>query len=137
MDLGNIQDLKAQSKGFLGRFIDEWGIVLVVVLVGLASFGLGRLSAQEGAKTPVSVTQASAAASASSGAQNKAISGDSEGLREGTGEVVASKNGTVYHLPWCSGAQRISVSNLVTFSSEAEAKAAGFRPAKNCKGLSE
>jgi len=52
-----------------------------------------------------------------------------------SGTLVASKNGTVYHFPWCSGAQRINEENKIWFTSQEEAQAAGYRPAANCKGL--
>ena len=52
-----------------------------------------------------------------------------------SGEVVASKSGTKYHLPTCSGAKSIKPENLITFATIAEAKAAGYTPAANCKGL--
>jgi hypothetical protein len=48
---------------------------------------------------------------------------------------VASKNGSVYHFPWCPGAKRIKDSNKVWFASREEAEAKGLRPAANCEGL--
>jgi methylphosphotriester-DNA--protein-cysteine methyltransferase len=48
---------------------------------------------------------------------------------------VASKNGTKYHLPWCSGAQRIKDENKVWFKTKEDAEKAGFMPASNCKGI--
>jgi len=48
---------------------------------------------------------------------------------------VGSKNSNKYHLPWCSGARRIAEHNKVWFSSKAEAEAAGYTPAGNCKGI--
>jgi len=50
-------------------------------------------------------------------------------------QVVASKNGTKYHLPTCAGAKQISDKNKVTFGSIEEARAKGYTPASNCKGL--
>lgn len=49
--------------------------------------------------------------------------------------IVASKNGTKYHYPWCSGAKQISDKNKITFKSIEEARKAGYTPASNCKGL--
>lgn len=55
---------------------------------------------------------------------------------EANGEaVVASKNGTKYHYPWCAGAKQISEKNKIIFSSIEEARAKGYAPASNCKGL--
>lgn len=50
-------------------------------------------------------------------------------------KIVASKNGEVYHYVWCSGAKRINEENKIYFDSKEKAKAAGYRPAKNCEGL--
>jgi len=45
---------------------------------------------------------------------------------------VASKNSKVFHKPGCPSAQRILPENLVTYSTRAEAIAAGKRPCKRC-----
>lgn len=52
-----------------------------------------------------------------------------------TETYVASKNSTKFHLPWCSGAKRISEENKVIYKSREEALAAGVKPAANCPGL--
>jgi methylphosphotriester-DNA--protein-cysteine methyltransferase len=51
------------------------------------------------------------------------------------GRIVASKTGAKYHLPWCSGAQTMKEENKIWFDSPEEARAAGYTPAANCKGL--
>lgn len=74
-------------KGTAEEVLSEWGSMAIVVLLGLASFGLGRLSALEGAKPPVSVREAPV-----SNARVMTIGG----------EVVASRSGSAYHYPWCA-----------------------------------
>ncbi len=51
------------------------------------------------------------------------------------GKYVASKSGSAYHFPWCSGAKRIKEANKIYFNTKEEAEKAGYRPAGNCKGL--
>lgn len=51
------------------------------------------------------------------------------------GLVVASRNGSVYHFPWCSGGSQIKQENMIWFTSEEAAKEAGYTPSKSCKGL--
>ena len=51
------------------------------------------------------------------------------------GVVVASKSGSKYHLPTCSGAKSIKPENLISFESIAAAQAAGYSAAANCPGL--
>ena len=105
-------------------------IVAIIILVGFASFGLGRLSVQSTQKTPVAVVETTQVASVGTIVENTPTT-----LKEGSGGVVASKNGTKYHFPWCSGAQRIADKNLINFNSIKEAQDAGYTSAANCKGL--
>jgi hypothetical protein len=46
---------------------------------------------------------------------------------------VASSKSTIYHLPTCQWAQKISPANLVTYASREDAEKAGLRPCKVCK----
>lgn len=95
----------------------------VLILVGVASFGLGRQSVEstenEAIVAPV--------------VRQTALKVEEKPLP--ATQYVASKNGQVYHLPHCSGAKNISPANKITFASKAEAEAAGYRPAANCKGI--
>jgi len=56
-------------------------------------------------------------------------------VEPGATRVVASKSGTKYHLLTCSGASSIKETNKMYFDSIDQAKAAGYTPAANCKGL--
>ena len=116
----NIPEIGRRIKGLGEGIVREWGIVIIVVLIGLASFGLGRLSALEDERSPVTILEAKA--------------GDARAMYVG-GEVVASRNGSAYHYPWCPGAQSMSPANKIWFASEEAARRAGYSPAKNCKGL--
>jgi len=51
------------------------------------------------------------------------------------GKYVASKNGSKYHFPWCSGATRMKEENKIWFETKEAAEKAGYGPAANCKGL--
>jgi hypothetical protein len=117
-------------------------IVLVIILVGLAGFGLGKISALEKSRgivdiqpvnwplasstrptslpTSVVVPQSAAAMVAS----EKAV-----------GFLVASKGGKKYHFPWCAGAAQIAEKNKIWFDSYEEAQRAGYSAATNCQGL--
>ena len=132
--------------------------VAIIVLVGLASFGLGRLSALETLHEPVQILghpmskdfatlatmgqeapgvkhpmfNISGQTAEESSSSNSQIS--TSNFQPG-GQVVGSKNGTKYHFPWCAGAQRIKEENKKWFDSVAAARAAGYTPAGNCKGL--
>lgn len=115
-------------------------VCLVIVLVGLFSFVLGRLSVQTSALSSHTgarlVEEDDAGAFGAAGAADEGMSLSASAAGEAiAGGVVASKSGTKYHFPWCAGAKSIKEANKVWFASIAEAKAAGYEPASNCKGL--
>ena len=117
----NIHEWWQKIKLYGEDGIAEWGTVVIVFLVALTSFGLGRFSALEEVRPLVSISQAP-------------IDTTSRALAAG-GLFVASRVGSAYHYPWCAGATQIAERNRVWFQNEAEAQKAGYRPAKNCKGL--
>lgn len=97
-------------------------ILAVLVLASSASFGLGFLAGREtpmGQGTDVVID----------------IPPQDTSVADSVGAVVASKNGTKYYLPTCSGASRISAANKISFASVAEARAKGYQPASGCPGL--
>ena len=118
-----VQDIWLKVKLAGEAVVAEWGLVLVVLLVAVSSFGLGRLSATEASKSAISIGQAT-------------LEAEPKGMAIG-GLVEASRTGTVYYFPWCGGATSIKPENQVWFKTEDAAKAAGYMAAKNCKGLGE
>ena len=116
----SIQDSWQKIKAYADAGVGEWGLIVLLCVAGIGSFGLGRLSALEDVRPPISISVAP------SGARP-------EGMALG-GQFVASISGRTYYFPWCSGAQTLKSSNEIWFRSEAEAQAAGYTPAKNCKG---
>jgi hypothetical protein len=121
----NIQELLTRCKAALWSHLEvgigEWGLLITLFLVAFGAFGLGRLSALESAQSPVSIIQAPNLV--------KPV-----GVYIG-GLYVASRTGTVYYFPWCTGGGEISPDKAVWFPTPAAARSAGYAPAKNCKGL--
>jgi hypothetical protein len=128
---------------------DRIFIPALIILVGIGSFGLGRLSKIESNKrgfsieAPANVAQIIKNknlllnADPNNKQTEKTLSNeqiDQKSIGK-TGEVVASKTGTKYHFPWCSGARTIAEKNKIWFNSAEEARKAGYQPASNCKGL--
>jgi len=106
-------------------------IVLLLVLVGFGGFGLGRLSMTMEAISPVLIHPAP---------DSRTVSAGGEGLSADTATTngknfVASVAGSKYHLPWCSGVESIKEENKIWFATVDAARAAGYSPAANCKGL--
>lgn len=106
-------------------------LISIIILLGILSFGLGRLSVSRSDTSPVLLCSTATPITGDKTAQQETIAVP---ISQG-GEYVASKNGSVYHLPWCSGAQRIKEENKVWFTTKEDAEQAGYRPATNCKGL--
>ena len=125
-----------RQKGLIS-LSNDFLLVLVLILVATASFGLGRFSYKDDAKRELMVGNIdlnSVSASAYSATQKSGSIG-AEQLPQGDGSVVGSKKGTKYHYPWCPGAKQISEANMVYFTSTEKARDAGYTPAGNCKGL--
>lgn len=144
----SIRDIQEKIKIFLAE--DHYFYAIAGILVAISFFMLGRLSVdvqkkplgelqivqKEGARTS---TQIAAPISAGE-PQKQAKESSSEGVvnEEGgrvQGAYVGSKNSDRYHLPWCSGAARISEANKVWFATKEEAEKAGYTPAGNCPGI--
>lgn len=114
------------------RIPENLAISLIIVLVAFGSFGLGRLSRISERQPAVSISGMTATA-------GTAISSPSaektESVAEKEGFIVGSKSSRKYHFPWCSGARQLKDSNKILFASAAEAEAAGYTKAANCRGL--
>ncbi|MEK7668978.1 MAG: hypothetical protein AAB350_00085 [Patescibacteria group bacterium] len=125
------------GRGWKGKFIDFIGgkyfVPITIVLVAIIAFSLGRISGLQEKREPVRVLNNTVSVEnpTSNVGQTAAVGASNAS----GGSVVASKNGTKYHYPWCAGAKQISAKNLVTFDSIEKARTAGYTPASNCKGL--
>ena len=130
-----ISNLAAKVKNWFAPREGELFLAATIILIALISFGLGRLSAFRDEKFPIQFIEPQdqegkvLGAATPPPAANPAKGETSDKL------YVASKNGSAYHFPWCSGAQRIKEANKIYFSSREEAEKAGYRPAANCEGL--
>ena len=117
----------------------------IVILVALASFGLGRASmadlieatpesqptvaGKDASVPPAPVTTEKA------GAPTVALASSRPATATTATTYVASKSGTKYHLLTCPGAKSIKEENKVYFATVLEAEAAGYKPAANCPEL--
>ena len=134
---GDIKD-RAYSREKGLKIKDDIYIVITIILVGMASFGLGKLSSYEKNKVPISIlkTQDAMYATVLATQEEKTNTPAQTGLSaQASGEVVASKSGTKYYYPWCTGVSKIKEENKVWFKSIENAKLAGLTPASNCIGL--
>ncbi|MBP9759816.1 MAG: hypothetical protein KBD24_00415 [Candidatus Pacebacteria bacterium] len=131
--------MKEKIADFLrSRKGQDTALVFAVLLLGTISFGLGRLSKEQERQKPVTLympATTSVVAQITTVLEKTTPNVIPAPESSSQKQYVASKSGTVYHLPWCSGAQRIKEENKVWFASKEIAEAAGYRPASNCKGI--
>jgi hypothetical protein len=140
------EDWKEKFKDFI---IGKYFILIAVILLSIIAYSLGRISTLQdkrpeikvisespgevmGVSMPAATTPKTIITNQIEPSQNTAAASASANQ---DGPVVGSKNSTKYHYPWCPGAKQISPQNLITFNSIEEARAAGYTPAGNCKGL--
>jgi hypothetical protein len=117
----SIRDLTTQIKAQALVVVGDWGMPVLILLIGIACFGLGRLSGIESVRTQVSLAQAPEIAGFAA-------------LHEG-GVYYASSKTMKYYYPWCADVQGIAPENFVIFKNQGDAENAGYSPAPNCKGL--
>lgn len=129
----------------MSQLLGDWVLVGIVVLSSVLSFGLGWLAARDAEagkgeiwieEVPLENREAVKAAPVKETVESlPAQPAAAVSAMPAGGEYVASKTGTKYYLPWCGTAKRIKEENKVWFATKAEAEAAGYEPASNCKGM--
>lgn len=116
-------------------------MAFLLFLVGVASFGLGRLSVILPQNQPAAVAQSvtNLPKNTVSPISSSTITGPTQTPKALTiaenvpQNFVASKSGTKYHALTCPGAKQIKDTNKIFFPTELEAEAAGYTRAANCK----
>lgn len=106
--------------------------ILIIIIVGLCSFLLGRLSALNGVKSKeegISIVQTD---NVSQITKND-VKPQSQAIIIGEGKYVASKNGKLYYPVNCKGANRIKPDNRVWFDTVTDAEKSGYTPSSSCK----
>ena len=124
------------------RWLRDRGVVStlltsgIVALVGVGSFGLGRLTALDSHKTSLVIhappMTSEIAAPIPISENNTPVP---KSIVAPVHNFVGSKNGTKYYPSSCPGASRIKAANQVWFGTAAEALAAGYSLASGCSGV--
>lgn len=141
-DIDENPGLRAKIDNFLDS---RYFVATILALVAILSFCLGRISGAKQDREPVKVYNKSPLNSSLNLIEESSVPSEFQGNSASAVSavqnpanqevVVASKNGTKYHYPWCAGAKQIAEKNKITFNSIEDARAAGYTPAANCKGL--
>lgn len=142
------QDILSRKR--LWAIADTILLPVIVMCVGASSFFLGRLSALEAYRghliihppgsgealaIPTPATADFLGESTNKNTINRTKAETPTNSSTDIKNFAASKNGTKYYLPTCSGVKAIAEANLIYFSTKTEAESAGYTPALNCKGM--
>ncbi len=131
----SIHDLADKIKGRVGIDHIKLISILIIFLVGISAFGLGRLSVDQSIpKDSSMVLGASESVSNNSNTFSKNIYTNSNPINNTrAGKYVASKNGKLYYTLNCAGVKRIKEENKVYFDSASDAEKLGLTKASSCK----
>jgi hypothetical protein len=100
----------------------------IIILVGLASFGLGRLSKESSGGLKIEYTTPPTVQEQVLGAQSvKTVNANIPKT------YFASSRGSKYYSLGCSGGKTIKEENKIYFNSKEEAERAGYELSASCK----
>lgn len=122
-----IANLYKKVKTWCVESRNDLVIACIIFFTGLSGFGLGRLSVDIRPNPPLSVIQPVDDQNPNTNSSDTTVTNDKK--------VLASRNGTTYYYPWCSGAKRIKEENKIWFLTKEDAEKAGLKQAGNCQGL--
>ncbi len=124
MSIPETVDFDKEGQVVRSSHIQKVFLTLLIILVALLSYGLGRLST-EANREPIKLEYGQTATVLNS----KEILPPNPILSSGGG-VYASSKGKKYYYPWCKST--VSEANKVTFTSPSMAESAGYTLASNC-----
>ena len=129
----SINDFMNKIKGKIDIDRTTLLCLFVIVLVGLSSFGLGRLSISgiENESNLKLENENVSIVKEETGDNAKVESDKANPLK--VKMYVASKNGKLYYGATCSGAKRIAPKNEVWFASREDAEKSGYELSSSCK----
>ncbi len=136
------QKIKALGTSETGK---DLYIAAIIVLVAFGSFGLGRLSKEEGSRVVIqdpgalSLQNQALAAAPFPVTSSPTVTTPAAPLKTVptaakpvTGAYVASSRGKRYYPVSCNAANNLSEANKIYFATKEEAEKAGYTPSASC-----
>ena len=127
VEIVELGDDGLSSTSWTTTLFQKLFLSIIIILVSLLSFGIGRLSIV-GKREPIKIEYDPLIVGqvpSSNIKQSAAVINAAVG-------VVVSKNGSKYHYSHCPGAKQIKEKNKIAFNSPEAAEAAGYTLASNC-----
>lgn len=127
----------------LSKNAKTWIIILIIILVSIISYFLGRNSVKNDKNYDSSQTanisqyssnteQNTLSTSPVEASKNQNMTNlSSQSSSNNTGSIYASPNGSKYYLPWCNGGK--SLKSKIYFKTEIEAQSKGYTKSSTCK----
>jgi hypothetical protein len=106
-------------KEFVKHHQSDIFLTICIILITLISFGIGQLTAFQANQEPIIIQEPSASIQ-----QSLTETNQTQETREE--KFVGSVNSNKYHWPNCPWAKKIAPQNQIWFSSEEEARVAGY-----------
>ncbi len=121
-----IDKVKENIKGFIdSEWLDEAFWIVLVIFVAIGAFSLGMRHQRELhlEQNPITISE-----------DNRVVAAWQDYIKnkKSTAEFFASRNGTVYYPLACPSGNRILEENRVYFSTEDEARSAGYKQSARC-----
>ncbi len=132
----SIHNITEKIKSIGHRFVESIVTVVVITLVSLGSFFLGRFSNNNNIYESKVLSENKIIDSKTNVENNDEIIEYTKKvpqINKEEGKYLASKNGKMYYPVSCKSASRIKDKNRVYFKTEDDAKYLGYRKAENCK----
>jgi len=138
-NINSISDFMEKIKQFItGEQGKDILTILIVILVGLGSFGLGRLSKTNNSddiKIEYQNQQANIISNSESTLSNSNIVQKLNSTKQGTntGNYFASSRGKKYYPVGCSAGDSLKQENRIYFETSADAEKAGYTLSSSCQ----
>jgi hypothetical protein len=119
---------------------------VMFILVAGISFGVGRSTGLHHHRSPIVIQEPQRSQSATTASSTEQVPLTKKVLSpmqprqppvlvDPGGKIIGVKSSKNYYFPWCGTVKRLKETNVAVFDSIEAARAAGYKPAKNCKGL--
>lgn len=129
----SIPNILNKIKGQVPIDINTKMYLCIIILVGISSFGLGRLSVQDFSSKDKGIAIQGSSIKISPETPKPFSYVALNSINTNPHNYVASKNGKLYYSAECAGAKRIKPENQVWFEGSMDAEKSGYVLSKSCK----